>query len=168
MHICILSMQDVQNMGSLLQSYALSRILRSFNMKVGFLPIESRDKDNMLLQGSIDDFQSEAESSGGLSKIKKLDKYFINRIRNKKLRKRQFEFYNTFREKYLTNNCFGIVQTYDYCIIGSDEVFNCCNRTKWGLTSQLFGDVKEANHVITYAASCGSTIAKSVPPKASE
>ena len=67
-------------MKSLLRSYALSRIMRSFNMEVGFLTIESRDGDSMLLQGAIDDFQKETESNGSLSKIKKLDKYFATRL----------------------------------------------------------------------------------------
>ena len=42
-------------------------------------------------------------------------------------------------------------------VIGSDEVFNCNALTPWGFTSQLFGNVKQAKKVITYAASCGST-----------
>lgn len=45
---------------------------------------------------------------------------------------------------------------YDLFIIDSDEVFNCVNTNGWGFTSQLFGNVLEANRVITYAASCGS------------
>lgn len=47
----------------------------------------------------------------------------------------------------------------------SDEVFNCLNTNGWGFTSQLFGNVSEANRVITYAASCGSTSYKDLPTK---
>lgn len=46
---------------------------------------------------------------------------------------------------------------FDTCVIGSDEVFNCLQKSKWGFSSQLFGKVEAAEKVITYAASCGST-----------
>lgn len=31
------------------------------------------------------------------------------------------------------------------------KIFNCLNAGAWGFTSQLFGNVVEANNVITYA-----------------
>lgn len=46
---------------------------------------------------------------------------------------------------------------FDTCVIGSDEVFNCLQKSKWGFSSQLFGKVEAAERIITYAASCGST-----------
>jgi hypothetical protein len=52
---------------------------------------------------------------------------------------------------------------YDMCVIGSDEVFNCLNAGWWGFTSQLFGNVEEAENVITYAASCGATSFEKLP-----
>ena len=42
---------------------------------------------------------------------------------------------------------------YDLCVIGSDEVFNCLSTGGWGFTSQLFGNVPEADSVITYEKS---------------
>lgn len=168
MRVCILSMQDVQNMGSLLQSYALKEMLTQMDLKVGFLPVESRDKDNLLIQNSVEDFREEAEYIGGLSRLKKIDKYFFKRLKNSLLRKKQFEIYDRFREKYFASPSRTQVLIYDYCVIGSDEVFNCSNKTKWGFTSQLFGDVKEAKHIITYAASCGSTTVKKIPVEVAE
>lgn len=168
MRICILSMQDVQNMGSLLQSYALKEMLTQMDLKVGFLPVESRDKDNLLIQNSVEDFREEAEHIGGLSRLKKIDKFFFTRLKNSLLRKKQFEIYDRFREKYFASPSRTQVLIYDYCVIGSDEVFNCSNKTKWGFTSQLFGDVKEAKHIITYAASCGSTTVKKIPVEVAE
>lgn len=168
MRICILSMQDVQNMGSLLQSYALKEMLTQMDLEVGFLPIESRDKDNLLIQNWVEDFREEAEHIDGVSRLKKIDKYLFIRLKNSLLRKKQFEIYDRFREKYFASPSLSQFLIYDYCVIGSDEVFNCSNKTKWGFTSQLFGNVKEAKHIITYAASCGFTTAKKIPVEVAE
>ena len=46
---------------------------------------------------------------------------------------------------------------FDLVIIGSDEVFNATIPSSWGFTTQLFGDIDNANKVVSYAASCGST-----------
>ena len=46
---------------------------------------------------------------------------------------------------------------FDLAVIGSDEVFNAVLPSKWGFTTQLFGDIQNAKRVVTYAASCGST-----------
>lgn len=51
MKVCILSMQMVDNMGSLLQSFALKRILEEMNVQVEFLDIASNEEDNNLLNG---------------------------------------------------------------------------------------------------------------------
>lgn len=168
MRVCILSMQDVQNMGSLLQSYALKEMLAQMDLEVSFLPIESRDKDNLLIQNWVEDFREEAEYIGGLSRLKKIDKYFFTRLKNSLLRKKQFEIYDAFRRKYFASPSLSQVLNYDYCVIGSDEVFNCSNKTKWGFTSQLFGNIKEAKHIITYAASCGSTTPQKIPYEVAE
>ena len=41
-------------------------------------------------------------------------------------------------------------------VIGSDEVFNFAQKSKWGFTTQLFGDV-DADKVASYAGSFGFT-----------
>ena len=51
MKACILSMQMVDNMGSLLQSFALKRILEGMNVQVEFLGITPNEEDNSLLKG---------------------------------------------------------------------------------------------------------------------
>lgn len=51
MKVCILSMQMVDNMGSLLQSFALKRILEEMNVQVEFLDIAPNEEDNNLLNG---------------------------------------------------------------------------------------------------------------------
>ena len=45
----------------------------------------------------------------------------------------------------------------DIVLIGSDEVFNCVNRSPWGFSKQLFGDNLNCKKVISYAASFGHT-----------
>ena len=42
-------------------------------------------------------------------------------------------------------------------VIGSDEVFNCTQKTWFGFSSQLFGKGLNASRIITYAASFGAT-----------
>lgn len=156
--VCILSMQRVQNLGSLLQSYALKRMLETQGCEVSFLDIEKREDDNVLLHGKTDDFATEMEASGGiLAKLKKVDRYTVNRIKIRKLADCQDRYFEEFREKIL-NICQGDNEKhYDLCVIGSDEVFNCLTPSNWGFTTQLFGNVPQADSVITYAASCGAT-----------
>ena len=45
----------------------------------------------------------------------------------------------------------------DLAVVGSDEVFHCCQSTGWGFTTQLYGNIKEARSVVSYAASFGGT-----------
>lgn len=154
MKVCILSMQKVDNMGSLLQSYALKKIIESIDCEVEFLEIHKIEEDYALL-GDVREVYHESERTGFVGKLKKLDKYLLNRMKIKHSSYQQRELFNIFR-----NSQLGIERQrgrYDLCVIGSDEVFNCLNSGAWGFTSQLFGNVPEANRVITYAASCGAT-----------
>lgn len=151
-------MQRVQNLGSLLQSYALKRMLESQGCDVSFLDIEKREEDNALLHGKTDHFASEMESSCPfLGKLKKIDRYAINRIRIRKLADCQDRYFDQFRDSVLNIRPGDNKGHYDLCVIGSDEVFNCLTPSAWGFTTQLFGNVSQADAVITYAASCGST-----------
>lgn len=167
MKVCILSMQKVPNMGSLLQSYSLKKILESLGHDVHFIDIERKEADNLILEkeGKKNVFFAEAESRGGLSKLKKIDRYTINRLRIKRQAQRQEGEFEKFRRGILGIKDSDNDQQYDICVIGSDEVFNCLTNDRWGFTSQLFGNVKQAARVITYAASCGSTRITDVPDK---
>ena len=40
---------------------------------------------------------------------------------------------------------------FDVVFIGSDEVFNCCQKTTWGYTSQLYGHIPQADRIVSYA-----------------
>ncbi len=167
MKICILSMQRVNNFGSLLQSYALKTMLRQLGHQVAFLDIVPNREDNALLEGSVEDFSKECDAGKGiLTKLKKLDRYAINRLRIKLADRRQLQKFQQFRENVLEIADNTDESRYDCCVIGSDEVFNCLSHTPWGFTGQLFGDVRQASRVITYAASCGGTTYEKLPKQA--
>lgn len=161
MKVCILSMQRVDNMGSLLQAYALKTIIEKAGNEVEFIDIEKRDEDYKLLGDYRQEYPEEREITGLVGKIKKIDRYTLNRLKIKKQHMEQKALYETFREKYLAIEKKS--PRYDICVIGSDEVFNCLSSGAWGFTSQLFGNVPEAKAVITYAASCGSTKYDDIP-----
>ena len=166
MNVCILSMQDVQNFGSLLQSYSLMKMLEQLGNNVSFLAIEPIASDNALLNGYQENYAGESEKGIGLGllgKLKKVDKYAINRLRIKKKASEQDIQFDRFRREYLNNKETKEENVFDLCVIGSDEVFNCNVSSPWGFTSQLFGNVKQARNVITYAACCGSTKLDNVP-----
>lgn len=163
MKVCILSMQMVQNMGSLLQSYALKKRLEELGAHVEFLNIKKNDNDNELLENYVKEYAEERERTGFFGKLSKIDKYTFNRLRIKKKNIEQNDLFNRFRVQELQLDKKS--EKYDVCVIGSDEVFNCLSAGSWGFTSQLFGNVPEANRVITYAASCGSTKIADLPQK---
>lgn len=168
MKVAILSMQHVQNFGSLLQSYSLKKILENLGHTVCFMVPQKNELDNSLLAGDTVDYSNiEGEGNGVISKIKKIDKYFFNRINEKKILNSQNIEFDTFRNQYLYQKDVN-GRPVDACVIGSDEVFNLLQPSKWGFTSQLFGNILEANIVITYAASCGSTKIENVPELVSE
>lgn len=163
MKVCILSMQQIDNMGSLLQSYALKTTIEKLGNEVEFIAIKKRDEDYKLLGNYKQEYHEEREKDGLLGKISKIDRYTINRLKIKRKSVEQGLAFDEFRKEHL--NIDKKSHHYDLCVIGSDEVFNCLNSGAWGFTSQLFGNVPEANKVITYAASCGSTKYEELPEK---
>lgn len=164
MKICILSMQKVRNIGSALQAYALRTMLSELGHDVRFIDIERREEDHRLLNGAGISFDYETRHARTFwAKLKKIDRQLLQRIRAKFVWEKQGKILDKFRRQQL-GICPGLnEQTYDACVIGSDEVFNCLSSGKWGFTSQLFGEVRQAKKVITYAASCGSTNISGVP-----
>lgn len=161
MKVCILSMQQIDNMGSLLQSYALKTTIEKLGNEVEFIDIKKRDEDYKLLGNYKQEYHEEREKGGLLGKISKIDRYTINRLKIKRKSVEQGLVFDEFRKEYL--NIDKKSRHYDLCVIGSDEVFNCLNSGAWGFTSQLFGNVSNADKVITYAASCGSTKYQELP-----
>ena len=61
MKVCILSMQRVGNMGSLLQSYALKTTIERLGHQVEFIDIEKREDDYKLLGDYKQKYDKEKE-----------------------------------------------------------------------------------------------------------
>ncbi len=150
MKICILSMQKVDNYGSLLQAYSLKKIIEGFGHKVEFIDIKRGEDENL-------NIQCEKLSICTSVKDKNWLIFQISRVLNKLSNIEAERVYNHFRVNELSINENTTDAFYDVCVIGSDEVFNCLQKSKWGFDSQLFGNVKNAKKVITYAACCGCT-----------
>ena len=153
MKICILSMQKVNNYGSVLQAYSLKKMAETFGHQVEFIDIKRGEDENLNAQCEKLSLCNKNTLNTNKSWLARQTLRVINKLSNLPTER----MYNKFRLNELgitrkTNNTI-----YDVCIIGSDEVFNCLQISKWGFAPQLFGDVKVAKKVITFAASCGST-----------
>ena len=134
----ILSMQRVINYGSFLQAYALKQLL---------------------LQRELPGFEY-SKSQSKWHKLKRLLQIIFTGLLFQKIRDRKFAK----RLKKSIEDCFPILELdkaapkeFDLVVIGSDEVFNCCQRTPWGYTLQLYGRVLDAKKVVSYAGSFGHT-----------
>jgi len=150
----ILSMQRVINYGSYLQAYALKHMLiNNGASSVEYIDIV-RGKE---LKGY--------ENSGlpyKLRRIKALMKLILKgRVFEKK---RTVAFMKDVRLKIESSwGELGLGKQYyqpenlDLAVIGSDEVFHCCQSTPWGFTHQLYGDIPQAKAVCSYAGSFGGT-----------
>lgn len=167
MKICILSMQRVQNFGSLLQGYSLKKILEEYGNEVHFIDIQRNESDDSLLNQSSD-IVTNGMVTKILDKLNKIDKYTLNRIIIKLKSSKQDNLFENFRLNNLQITLSDNSEEYDACVIGSDEVFNCLTPSSWGFTTQLFGNVPNAKKVITYAASCGATEYQSLPEAVAE
>jgi len=148
-------MQRVHNYGSFLQSYALKKILENMGHNVIFVDIECSS------------YQSVAKQKEGLSrklgKLKYLDKYLLKRIQYSKKNIQLNQVFLDVQKRYLDiaeEKC--TAGGCDAVLVGSDEIFNCEPNSKWGVTGQRFGDIKDVSIVFSYAASCGYTQAKDV------
>lgn len=143
----ILSMQRVINHGSVLQGYGLMSIIKSLGYSPEFIDIEEGEDNSPIASSSTREFHCN-------NKYKQILKRLLIRYKGQKQKAiilmEQLKYLNI-KENADHKEPFRTV------VIGSDEVFNCTNKSPWGFTTQLFGDIKNTNQVITYAASCGST-----------
>lgn len=149
MKIGILSMQHVRNYGSFLQAYALKTTLESLGHQCEFVEIEKGE--------SLPGLERNLKYLIGMA----FKRYFnwnaiVSSFRRMKYQKL---YYERFDKIYLPE--LGIHKhtfpEYDLVVIGSDEVFNFNQHTPYGFSTQLFGDVKGAKKVISYAGSFGTT-----------
>ena len=149
MKIGILSMQHVRNYGSFLQAYALKTTLESFGNQCEFIDIERGE--------ALPGLERNLKYLVGMA----FKRYFnwnaivssFGRMKYQKM------YYERFDKEYLP--VLGIhkhtFSEYDLVVIGSDEVFNFNQRAAYGFTTQLYGEVKNAKKVVSYAGSFGTT-----------
>jgi len=153
-NIAILSMQRVVNYGSFLQAYGLKKLVEKAdeNANVYFIDIEKGRQLPGYEDEGIKYFQK---------KLKNILKSILSFKLGVKYRDKNFfiKLNDKFRNEYYP--ALGLDEekpkNHDLTIIGSDEVFNCCQHTKWGFSRQLYGDVRNSRHVMSYAGSFGSS-----------
>lgn len=146
MKIGILSMQEVKNYGSFLQAFSLKMNIEALGHECEFI--------NIIPGAQIGDFEQ-----GKLYKIRLL----IERLCGRNIVKRFktiYQFQTRFSKEFLPY--LGVKKDtadshYDIVVIGSDEVFNCAQKTWFGFSPQLYGEGLNADKVISYAASFGAT-----------
>lgn len=139
-------MQEVHNYGSFLQAFALKKTIESIgDNRAFFIPIEN----GQLLPEYKRTLKVKIEK--GIERFLHLD--ILKRIKYDRLY--HYRFANEFVPELIGEEQFN--GTFDCAVIGSDEVFHIAQLSPWGFSPQLFGDVKNADKVISYAASFGAT-----------
>lgn len=145
MKIGIMSMQRIVNYGSYLQAYGLKKSIEKFNHNVQFIDYHAGKPLSAL---------------PSLSKQNILKKIFLKRHKFSLLRLKIFQkkFKNYFNYLGFADNEFNYNTEVDILVIGSDEVFNCCQKNELvGYAPDLFGANSNAKKLISYAASFGNT-----------
>lgn len=142
MKVGILSMQRVINYGSFLQAYALKNLIECLGHEAYFVDVK---KGRQL--GSVVKSNSHAGKVKLFELPKRIEHVLYVKKRNKLFQNKLFEEYGINSPKEESD--------LDFLVIGSDEVFNCLQRSSWGLSLQLLG--KTLIPAISYAASCGYT-----------
>ncbi len=149
MRIGILSMQQVRNYGSFLQAFALKATLETLGHQCEFVDVEP----GLILPGferNIGYFAKKAyQRYFNLNALKSI----CSRLKYTKIYQNRFDK-EFFEELGVNKHTFA---EYDMVVIGSDEVFNFNQHTSYGLSPQLYGAVKNAKKVISYAGSFGTT-----------
>ncbi len=139
MRVGVLSMQRVDNYGSLWQAYCLKKMLESLGASVEFIDIKPGYSDTI----------NATRKTFALNKLKRIPYYVFQEIKHRRFSAWRFELLGIKPDRNYN-------EEYDVIIIGSDEVFNCAQKSSWGLSLQLFGNMNNKN-IYTYAASFGNT-----------
>lgn len=147
MKVAILSMQEVKNYGSFLQAWSLKHNIESLGHTCDFINIVPGEQLGEYKQSRFAKIEKLVTRLWGWDFIKRFNT----------IRKFQGRFANEFLPELGVHQ--GEVNTnhYDVVVIGSDEVFNCAQKTWFGFSTQLFGEGLNADKVISYAGSFGAT-----------
>lgn len=147
MKVCILSMQRIINYGSFLQAWGIKKLCESYGAKCEFVdikPVNNKLKNDIYT--IVRPLYLEVRCLLG----DKNNAVFFKRKRNLLfLTKYHRKLGLTFFPQYKSNA--------DVLLIGSDEVFNICQKSMWENSLQLFGSGTACSKVISYAASFGET-----------
>ena len=146
MKIGILSMQEVKNYGSFLQPFSLKKNIEGLGHECDFVNIIPGIQIGDYKQGKLHKMQLLVERLWGWDFLKRF--------------KTIYQFQTRFSKEflpYLGVKSGRTVEHHDIVVIGSDEVFNCAQKTWFGFSSQLYGEGIDADKIISYAASFGAT-----------
>jgi hypothetical protein len=146
MKIGILSMQEVKNYGSFLQAFSLKKHIESLGHECSFVNIVPGRQIGDYQQKKYHKLQLLAERLWGWDFVKRFRTIWLFQTR----------FSNEFLP-FLGVEKGPTICHHDMVVIGSDEVFNCAQKTWFGFSPQLYGEGLDADKVITYAASFGAT-----------
>ena len=146
MKVAILSMQEVKNYGFFLQAYSLKSNIEALGHTCDFI--------NIVPGEQLGEYKISRFYKLELLKERLLGWDFVKRFNA------IYTFQKRFSREFLPE--LGVKpgkneNHYDVVVIGSDEVFNCAQKTWFGFSKQLFGEGLNADKVITYAASFGAT-----------
>lgn len=155
-----MSMQRVTNYGSFLQAYGLMHTIQGIcpEAEVEFVDYEVGES---LVQSTE---SADVKHRSVFQRAVKMLSPQYRRYRKQQLRLNQsFQtFFEVFQTQFLPqlhiSERKNILPTLDILVIGSDEVFNCTQAGDVvGYSTQLFGKNHQAEKLISYAASFGST-----------
>ncbi len=152
LHVGVLSMQRVINYGSFLQAYALRQLLlQNGAVSVSFIDIKPGRQLNQ--QKAKSRFRTFSEDLLHALIRGKIVSFFKLKFFNERLR---FTISSNWPLLKLDSPEH---KSFDLAVIGSDEVFNCCQPSAWGYSTQLLGDIPPsvASRVVSFAASFGFT-----------
>lgn len=163
MQVGIVSMQRIYNYGSFLQAYGLKKTIEDLGHQVEFIDYKIEE---CIVKEEKSLFYRFKERYGDTAFYKFLKFWgFINYPRYKR-NKMNTKYYNAYCELY-DKECkkyLNITPEYKYrskvdtLVIGSDEVFNCLQSNKdVGYSKELFGANANADKIISYAGSFGTT-----------
>ncbi len=143
-------MQRIPNYGSFMQAWALKRVLEELGAAVWFIEPRAGRQMAGYRQKGVAVYVRWAltllrAAMRGESGAKWRNRNFYRAMRAQ------------YRDRYY--DMLGLNDPspahFDLAVIGSDQVFNPFEEHPYGFTTHFFGDVPEASHVISYAASFG-------------
>lgn len=146
MKVAILSMQEVKNYGSFLQAFSLKKHIEQLGHTCEFINIVPGEQLGVYKQSKFHKINLLIKRLWGWDCIKRFQSIYTFQTR----------FKNEFLPELGVNSNLE-KKCYDIVVIGSDEVFNCAQKTWFGFSPQLFGEGLNAKKVISYAGSFGAT-----------